>query len=244
MSQHIFTKVYSHLENKLSALENNIEIHFMTIIEFIKPLFDNITINLCPSDKSTAVFIEKLFHLFKGCDENRIKINLSGVMCKNGLCLRMLSKQTENQLEYNYTENMVNRIKPSKKFRYFCNAGKSYLVIAPDGFFYPCHLFAAARQNPLGKEIEEIYKSQNDYIDENVDKLLLCKDCWVKNICGGGCIYSRKLFDNSLTDYQTIYCDPFRLFIENTIANMFEVNSKQNKSSEQRPFITVPCDNF
>lgn len=244
MSQRVFTHEDSHLKNKLNGLKNNIENNLKVVIESITPQLDNVTINLRPSDKSTAIFIDELIHSLNGNDENRIKINLSGAMCKNGLCLSMLPKQTENQSEINYIKRMIRRINPSKKYKYFCNAGKSYITLATDGNYYPCHSFAETRLNPLGKKIEDIHKSQIEYLSDSVDKILLCKDCWIKNICGGGCIYNRKLFDGSPNDYQTIFCNPFKRFVENSIVKMFEMNSEQNKSSEQRPFITVPCDNF
>ena len=63
------------------------------------------------------------------------------------------------------------------------------MAITPDGDVYPCHQFVGMEEFKLGT----IY---NEIIDEKISKNLknahiynkpVCKECWAKFYCSGGC---------------------------------------------------------
>lgn len=70
-----------------------------------------------------------------------------------------------------------------------CGAGHEYVAVTPDGDVYPCHQFVGMEEFKLGTIYDEI-------IDEKISMNLknahiynkpVCKECWAKFYCSGGC---------------------------------------------------------
>lgn len=70
-----------------------------------------------------------------------------------------------------------------------CGAGHEYVAVTPDGDVYPCHQFVGMERFKLGTIYDEI-------IDEKISMNLknahiynkpVCKKCWAKFYCSGGC---------------------------------------------------------
>lgn len=70
-----------------------------------------------------------------------------------------------------------------------CGAGYEYVAVAPSGEIYPCHQFVGEPDYVLGtvwsgleaKELSDSFK------DSHVLNKPLCRTCWAKYFCSGGC---------------------------------------------------------
>ncbi len=77
--------------------------------------------------------------------------------------------------------------------RAFCDAGQRMLGLAPDGGLYPCHIFAQLPEYRLGDVWTMDTPLDGDRLEQliglDVDSRPVCRHCWARYICGGGCLY-------------------------------------------------------
>ncbi|SDG79813.1 thioether cross-link-forming SCIFF peptide maturase [Desulfosporosinus hippei] len=93
-----------------------------------------------------------------------------------------------------------------------CGAGHEYVAISPEGDLYPCHQFVGQEDYKLGSLYaenpnqlkEEIVKS---FRSAHIYKKPLCRECWARFACSGGCHAANVSFTKSLTDVYTLGCE-------------------------------------
>ena len=70
-----------------------------------------------------------------------------------------------------------------------CGAGYEYLAVSPDGKLYPCHQFVGEDKFVVGDIYKGIFnQTLCDVLEENtVFEKDLCRKCWAKLYCSGGC---------------------------------------------------------
>ncbi|MCX7795720.1 MAG: SPASM domain-containing protein [bacterium] len=98
-----------------------------------------------------------------------------------------------------------------------CGAGIEYMAVTPTGEIYPCHQFVGYRQFMMGniyeknlnKELKDRFKILN-----NIDSKPLCKDCWTRYLCGGGCLANNFNMNRNITEPYEIGCEIQKLRIE------------------------------
>jgi uncharacterized protein len=77
-----------------------------------------------------------------------------------------------------------------RKRRTFCGAGTSMLGVSASGELYPCHDLAELEEVRVGHVATGLDREKlarwRSYLD--VDSKPLCRDCWARYICGGGCL--------------------------------------------------------
>ncbi len=135
------------------------------------------------------------------------------------------------------------RLMDHKPYNYFCNAGKSYVVISPDGKYYPCHLFAKAGISPMGSNDDGLLKSQIEYVENDVKSKPRCGNCWLINLCAGGCLFMERVLDSGRSTFERSFCDRYRTLAEEAVAGRFGKIGVVNQDVRQTPYIQ-PCDNF
>ena len=91
-----------------------------------------------------------------------------------------------------------------------CGAGYEYLVVTPEGDFYPCHQFVGREGFRLGslsegitaagREIGEQFRQAHVY---NKPK---CRDCWARFFCSGGCHANAELFHHDIMQPYELGC--------------------------------------
>lgn len=69
-----------------------------------------------------------------------------------------------------------------------CGAGIEYLAITPEGDIYPCHQLVGEREFYMGSIFQgQVNQAIRSRFEENQLKNKVCKSCWVRYFCGGGC---------------------------------------------------------
>ncbi|HQG25262.1 MAG TPA: SPASM domain-containing protein [Syntrophorhabdus sp.] len=106
------------------------------------------------------------------------------------LALFLVESVTKNRF-FNYS-NLVKHIRQTRVVRerlaYYCGAGRTYFALAQDGGFYPCHRFVGMESYRMGTiESGVDLTLQKKILSLTVDNRPVCKDCWARYLCGGGC---------------------------------------------------------
>jgi uncharacterized protein len=129
-------------------------------------------------------------------------IGESGELMVSGEDIELMKKQNEavalflvknikNNRFFNYT-NLVRFIRQTRVVRerlaHYCGAARTYFALSQDGAFYPCHRFVGMAEYKMGDLEEGMDLSlQRKVLDLTVDNRPVCRDCWARYLCGGGC---------------------------------------------------------
>lgn len=101
-----------------------------------------------------------------------------------------------------------------------CGAGFEYLCIETNGDIYPCHQLTNNKVFKLGN-IKNKFDKKIKYIDKfhqsNVLNNSVCKLCWAKYYCGGGCISSNYNINNNFDIPYKLNCILLKKRIEYSI---------------------------
>ena len=114
----------------------------------------------------------------------------------------ILKQEYEKLAEY-----FVDSYNTDKKFQFFhfnieldggpciykrsigCGAGTEYVAVTPSGELYPCHQFVGQEEFIIGNVDDGITNEEivNKFKNVSVNEKPVCKDCWAKYYCSGGC---------------------------------------------------------
>jgi uncharacterized protein len=102
-----------------------------------------------------------------------------------------LVESVRNNRFFNYS-NLVKHIRQTRvvkeRLAHYCGAGRTYFAVSQDGSFYPCHRFVGMKSYRMGDIDNGIDLSlQKKILNLTVDKRPVCKECWARYLCGGGC---------------------------------------------------------
>ncbi len=70
-----------------------------------------------------------------------------------------------------------------------CSCGNEYVAITPEGDIYPCHQFVGMDEWKMGSVLNDSLCSnmKEKFAKANVYAKEVCKNCWAKFYCSGGC---------------------------------------------------------
>ena len=102
-----------------------------------------------------------------------------------------LVESVRNNRFFNYS-NLVKHIRQTRvvkeRLAHYCGAGRTYFALAQDGGFYPCHRFVGMDAYKMGDIDNGIDLTlQKKILSLTVDNRPVCRDCWARYLCGGGC---------------------------------------------------------
>ncbi|MBB6696327.1 thioether cross-link-forming SCIFF peptide maturase [Clostridium algidicarnis] len=101
-----------------------------------------------------------------------------------------------------------------------CGAGHEYVAVTPDGEIYPCHQFVGNKDFIMG----DIFKGDLDMEMSNKFKKAhiynkpVCKECWAKFYCSGGCQANNFNFNGDMNIPYELGCKMQKKRIECAIA--------------------------
>jgi uncharacterized protein len=102
------------------------------------------------------------------------------------------------------------RVIRSKRVSWGCGAGRGFACVTPEGDVYVCHRFTGMDDFRLGDVFNGTSKELTHRIiaHTNVDQMVGCRDCWMRYICGGGCLKINYEGSGSMFEpYQDVYCE-------------------------------------
>jgi uncharacterized protein len=90
-----------------------------------------------------------------------------------------------------------------------CGAGYEYLAVTPTGELYPCHQFVGLKDFLLGDVWRGITNQELPlkFKDAHVLNSPVCKSCWAKYFCSGGCKKSNREYAGDFLGVDEFSCE-------------------------------------
>lgn len=100
-----------------------------------------------------------------------------------------------------------------------CGAGTEYIAVTPTGDFYPCHQFVGQEDFIIGNVDEGITNDTvvDKFRNVSVNEKPVCKDCWAKYYCSGGCHANAYNFNKDFNIPYSVGCELEKKRIECSI---------------------------
>lgn len=89
-----------------------------------------------------------------------------------------------------------------------CGAGFEYLAVSPAGDLYPCHQFVGQDEFKVGTVWDGLINSQlsASFRESHVLSKQVCRGCWAKYYCSGGCHANNLFHAGSFTEPYQLTC--------------------------------------
>ena len=115
-----------------------------------------------------------------------------------------------------------------------CGAGYEYMVVTPEGDFYPCHQFVGREGYRLGSLSEGILRPDvvEKFRQTHVYSKESCRQCWARFFCSGGCHANAQLFHDDLSKPYEFGCALAKIRTEAAIALAVRQLQRQQKAAE------------
>jgi uncharacterized protein len=90
-----------------------------------------------------------------------------------------------------------------------CGAGHHYVAVTPEGDIYPCHQFVGKEDFLLGNVKGGINRLEiiNQFKETNIYTKPLCRECWARFMCAGGCHANAYGFNQDINQPYQIACE-------------------------------------
>lgn len=97
-----------------------------------------------------------------------------------------------------------------------CGAGNEYLAVTWKGEIYPCHQLVGYREFLMG----DVFQGMNgalvgeEFARANILTKNVCRRCWARYFCGGGCLATSVIVNGSLYEPYRLACELQKLRLE------------------------------
>jgi uncharacterized protein len=108
-----------------------------------------------------------------------------------------------------------------QRIRNHCGAGKTHLHVDTRGSLTTCQWFVGVKDEQVGFGTKIEHEKLTEYADALVEQHS-CQTCWVRNLCGGGCMYVNKTKTGSKHTKDTGFCTRTRTLIAKGIEKYAE----------------------
>lgn len=100
-----------------------------------------------------------------------------------------------------------------------CGAGTEYIAVTPNGDFYPCHQFVGQEEFIIGNVNDGVTNDVivNKFKNVSVNEKPVCKECWAKYYCSGGCHANAYNFNQDFNKPYDVGCELEKKRIECSI---------------------------
>ena len=96
--------------------------------------------------------------------------------------------------------------------------------MAVNGDIYPCHRFVGLENVRLGDVRNYRVGGINDYHRAVVENLPVCRTCWARYLCGGGCFYHNQASTGDMHRPDPLYCRETTIVAEDMIHGWCRLN--------------------
>ena len=126
----------------------------------------------------------------------------------------------------------LERIHKKSKSGHRCGAGFRTLAVAPDGSLYPCYKFAGYKKYIMGNVNDGTFNTDisTRFIENRSGGKSTCKNCWARNICGGGCPYLSEISNDTISARNEMDCDFTRHLIERSLEIYVHIHQKSRET--------------
>ncbi|RPH33138.1 MAG: SPASM domain-containing protein [Bacteroidales bacterium] len=114
----------------------------------------------------------------------------------------------ENRSSFQLLTEPLSIILNKTKLTHSCHIAANYVAIDWDGSIYLCHRMISNDKYYLGKISSDFdFNKLHNYRQIlNVNNRAKCSICWVRNICGGGCVAVCEEYNGNTDDHHPLDC--------------------------------------
>lgn len=105
-----------------------------------------------------------------------------------------------------------------------CGIGRGMASVAVSGDLYPCHRFVGQVGVRLGHLRDYRAGPLTDYHHAVVDRLPVCRLCWARYFCGGGCFYDNQARTGDMHRPDPLFCRETQTLCEDLIHGWCHLN--------------------
>jgi uncharacterized protein len=117
-------------------------------------------------------------------------------------------------MDYQPITKVVRRLMIPQPITRFCGVGGSYLGVATNGKVYPCFRHIGVKEYELGSVLDDVNDEKRMAFRRkeaaDVDSRDICRECWARYLCGGGCYADSVVYGPNKYQPQVQHC-PFWL---------------------------------
>jgi uncharacterized protein len=121
-----------------------------------------------------------------------------------------------------FFDTIFSRLDERAPVRHYCGSGQTYLMIDAKNQVFTCPWDVGKPELQVGSGTDlsqsRLTPYQGDLIEKNND----CRSCWVKNLCGGGCMYLHKNRTGNKNSVDSVFCDRQRSLISMAISYYYQ----------------------
>ena len=120
-------------------------------------------------------------------------------------------------------QSMVSRICKQQRFFFGCGGGLNEVTVAPNGDIYECQRMY---KKPIANISEDLSPCEaSNHFQISVDERSICKDCWARYLCGGGCLHQTEMLTGSTRPYPQ-FCAMKQNLAEASIIKICEIRAQ------------------
>lgn len=123
-----------------------------------------------------------------------------------------------------YFDRLFDRLDSQIRLNNYCGAGKSYFMVDARNQVFTCPWDVNNSKEMVGVDTY-LSKEKLEPYQTAINAKAGCKDCWARNICGGGCMYIHQTKTGKKTQVDPEFCDRTRTLI--TEGLMYYLSSRQ-----------------
>lgn len=126
-----------------------------------------------------------------------------------------------------FGEKIKDLLRPGRK-EYGCGGGRTYFGVAADGGIYYCSAFASVPEYRMGDVLDGIDPEIRKRLeaDLHVANRETCRDCWARNLCGGGCAYNAHVTRGSTHEPDPAACEQIRFTYELAMGMALDIHEQ------------------
>lgn len=89
-----------------------------------------------------------------------------------------------------------------------CSCGNEYIAVTPEGDIFPCHQFVGEDSWKMGNVLDGSFDwdKKHEFALANIYSKPVCKDCWAKFYCSGGCNANNWQYERDIHQPHEIAC--------------------------------------
>lgn len=124
-----------------------------------------------------------------------------------------------------YFVGKIQQVLDPHKKEYGCGGGKTFYGISADGSIYFCSAFASNSEFKMGDVFNGLNADKMQAFDHDfqVDNRDVCKTCWARNLCGGGCVYDAHMSTGKAVEPNPVSCEQIRYGYELAMGMALEI---------------------
>lgn len=120
---------------------------------------------------------------------------------------------------------LIRRIARAEHTGSECGAGVGYVTVAPDGTLFACHRECGSRVGHVNTGFDEELRAP--WCDNRVYTRAVCRRCWARYLCGGGCRQANMELTGKLDEPAAARCFVMKLLIKECIWILTQLTGAQ-----------------